>query len=162
MTTLAGLDALTYIQFLRMLRWLFACTSVFVAIPLAVANYYLNTETSYGSTAAGPASQASNTTSGTPTGNLTATAESAATLLDNLQLFTAANITGNGLWVHIGFEWIVSCLVVAFGELETVGAPQAHLNLSGRSFVVSPVYSRGMDQSVSSGSKAGLEALTRV
>lgn len=38
-------------------------------------------------------------------------------IIDNPQLLTAANVTGNGLLVHISFEWIVTMLIVVFGKL---------------------------------------------
>ncbi|ORY33704.1 hypothetical protein BCR39DRAFT_556933 [Naematelia encephala] len=99
-----GLDAMTLLQFLRLLRWLFATISILVAGPLIGINYYLNTKTTYGSTT--PLNGNSTTTSNDtdPTKDL----------LDNMQLFTMANITGNGLYVHIFAEWVVSLLVVVF------------------------------------------------
>ena len=77
---------------------------IFVALPLTCANYYINTQTTYGSTH-------SNSTSSDQSPGA-----SNDSLLDNMQLFTAANITGNGLYVHIMFEWIATCLVIIFGE----------------------------------------------
>lgn len=38
-------------------------------------------------------------------------------IIDNPQLLTAANVTSNGLLVHISFEWIVTMLIVVFGKL---------------------------------------------
>ena len=117
---------MTYIQYLRMLRWLFTCLSCFVAIPLALANYYLNSGGTIDTTSAKDiASTAASQVAENGAQNVT-------DLLDNLQLFTAAGITGNALWVHIGFEWVISSLVLAFGEC-TSGLAY----ISDRSFVVS-------------------------
>ena len=110
LTDSAGLDAVTYLQFLRLLRWLFLTISVLAAIPLTIANYYINTKTTYGSADAG-----SDSASGG--GGTNGSQVISKSLLDNMVLLTAANITSNGLWVHIGFEWIVTCFVLAFGQL---------------------------------------------
>ncbi len=77
-----------------------------MAVPLTCANYYINTKTTFGSSQ-------SNSTSPGVGGN--AGHSNTKSLLDNMQLFSAANITGNGLYVHIMFEWIVTCLVIVFG-----------------------------------------------
>jgi hypothetical protein len=37
-------------------------------------------------------------------------------VLGVLELLTAANIKGNGLYVHIFFESVITCLVYFFGE----------------------------------------------
>ena len=107
-----GLDSITYLHFLRLLRWLFLAITLFAALPLTIANYYLNTNTEYGSrttTSAGDtAQQASNMTA--EDGQQMGTA-----LVDDMLVFTATNVVGNGLWVHIGFEWVVTGLVIFFG-----------------------------------------------
>lgn len=77
--------------------------TVFVALPLLCANYFINTRTEWGS-----ARDTLNTGSGT-SGNLT-------TALGDLQLFTAANITGNAWWVHISAEFVVTMIVVMQGK----------------------------------------------
>ncbi|EIW66769.1 hypothetical protein TREMEDRAFT_65169 [Tremella mesenterica DSM 1558] len=99
-----GLDAFTYIQFLRLLRWLFLTLSIVVAMPLVTANYLINTSTQYSDYTV--ASTTSNLTSAV-SGNSTA-------LLTGIQLLTAANIQGNALLVHIGFEGIATCIVGVF------------------------------------------------
>ncbi len=103
---ISGLDAVTFLQFLRLLRWLFVSICIFVAIPLICANYYINTQTTYGS-------KTSNSTS-----SYTQSAGTNVTtgLLDNMQLFTAANMNGNILFVHIMFEYITTFLVIFFGK----------------------------------------------
>lgn len=102
----SGLDAVTYLQFLRLLRWLFTCIAVLVALPLTCANYYINTRTDWGSTDSDkPAPHKERAVPTESTG-----------LLSNMQLLTAANIKGNGLYAHIGFGMIISLLVVFFGK----------------------------------------------
>ena len=110
MLLLIGLDGLTYLQFLRLLRWLFTCITIFVAIPLALVNYSLNMGGDVSATSAsGIASSATSQMS-------QQSKQNASSVLDNLQLFTAANIKDDKLWVHITFEIVITALVLAFGE----------------------------------------------
>ncbi|WWC87160.1 uncharacterized protein L201_002046 [Kwoniella dendrophila CBS 6074] len=109
-----GLDAVIYLMFLRLLKYLFATISIFATL-LAFANYYINTQTSYGSTHS--LFNDSNTITENSTliksnaekfdGNIT-------NIIDNPNLLTAANITSNALLVHISFEIIVTMLVIIF------------------------------------------------
>ena len=114
---LLGLDAITYLLFMRMLRWLFLTITVLIALPLALGNYYINTETEYGSVTLDK-DKASGAKAGSGEQSLSKedAGEIAQSLLDNMLIFTAANVKGNGLWVHIGFEWAVTGLVILFGE----------------------------------------------
>lgn len=97
-----GLDAFTFLEFLRLLRWLFALITIFVALPLLCANYFINTRTEWGSSQSSSTSQMIG-------GNVTSA-------IGDLQLFTAANITGNAWWVHISAEFIVTMIVAMQGE----------------------------------------------
>ena len=107
---------MTYLLFLRLLRWLFLTTTITVALPLTVANYYINTRTESGSVLADkPNNDTSPSITGTSLSKEDA-GEMAQSLLDNLLIFTAANVKGNGLWVHIGFEYAVTGIVILFGE----------------------------------------------
>ena len=115
---ISGLDAVTYLQFLRLLRWLFLTISLFAALPLTLANYYMNTRTEYGSLNTQNSTDLSGATTG-PSSN--STTSNSTSLLDNMQILTAANITGEGLWVQIGFEWIVTCFVLLYGEYKAGG-----------------------------------------
>ena len=99
----SGLDALTYLQFLRLLRWLFFAICIFVALPLTGVNYYVNTRTAYGSGSNSPGSSASEAGSNNSTAGL-------------LEDLTAANISGNVLYIHIVFVYIATVLVFFFGE----------------------------------------------
>ncbi|CAD6569104.1 MAG: hypothetical protein TREMPRED_005048 [Tremellales sp. Tagirdzhanova-0007] len=98
---LLGLDALTYLQFLRLLRWLFFAICVFVALPLTGVNYYINTQTAYGSVSSSPTSSATQAGSSNSTTGL----------LENL---TVANISGNVLYIHVVFVYIATVLVFFF------------------------------------------------
>lgn len=109
MLRLVGLDAVTYLQFLRLLRWLFTAITVVVAVPLILSNYFLNTTSSYG---IHPASFANVTAT---IGGIKSTA-----VVGDLQIISAGNIKGNGLYVHIMFELIVTLLVIVFGELASL------------------------------------------
>lgn len=100
-----GMDAFTILEFLRMLRWLFALVTVFVAAPLLAANYFINTQTSYGS----QTDVAANATDSMDGNNMTS-------VIGDLQLYTAANITGNGLWVHVSAEIAVTLIVILQGQ----------------------------------------------
>ncbi|KAK8869973.1 hypothetical protein IAR55_000543 [Kwoniella newhampshirensis] len=114
-----GLDATIYLLFLRLLKYLFSSIS-FLAILLAIANYYINTQTSFGGTSAlTPGTDASCDNSaalsegsggGSGSGNVT----SSTSIISNPQLLTAANVTSNGLIVHIAFELMVTLLVIVF------------------------------------------------
>ncbi|WVQ98508.1 hypothetical protein IAU59_005634 [Kwoniella sp. CBS 9459] len=110
--TTAGLDAVVYLVFVRVLKYLFACISV-LSILLATANYYINTQTAYGGTSA---LSTSITTSSTATNETNKSPElsgkNETNILDNPQLLTAANIKSNGLVVHISFEIIVTLLII--------------------------------------------------
>lgn len=114
-----GLDAYTMLEFLRLFRWLFALISIFVAIPLLCANYFINTQTEYGSTSLSLA-EGSETT-GVSFNNMTS-------VIGDLQLYTAANIKGDGLWVHVMAEWAVTLLVLLQGTSRSF----FHLRLDGR------------------------------
>ena len=105
-----GLDAFTFLEFLRLLRWLFALITVFVALPLICANYFINTRTDWGST----------TTSTSGGSDSDIQAQNLTSAIGDLQLFTAANITGNGLWVHISAEFAVTMIVFLQGELSAL------------------------------------------
>lgn len=83
-----------FLQFLRLLRWLFTAISIFTSIPLLIANYRLNTST-----------DADPTNTGAVNGSQ----------LD-LKVFTAANVKGNDVLVHIGFQLIIFILVALFSE----------------------------------------------
>ena len=108
----AGLDGVTYLHFLRLLRWLFLAITLFAALPLTIATYYLNTSTEYGSrtttSTSNSTQQAGDSTA--QDGQIMGQA-----VIDDMLVFTAANVVGNGLWVHIGFEWVVTGLVIFFG-----------------------------------------------
>ncbi|ODN73492.1 hypothetical protein L202_07997 [Cryptococcus amylolentus CBS 6039] len=119
-----GLDAIVYLIFLRLLKYLFTVVA-FLACLLAIANFYLNTQTSYGGTSAVSPTEAlesarrraETSTASAASSNSTSvsTAGSNSTsIIENPQLLTAANITSNGLLVHISFEWIVTMMVVVF------------------------------------------------
>ncbi|KAK4685272.1 calcium permeable stress-gated cation channel, partial [Tremellales sp. Uapishka_1] len=97
-----GLDAVTFLQYLRLLRWLFTCISLVVAVPLSVANYYINTDTQYGSVN----STASDTLNSTER-------------IENMEVYTAANITGEIWYVHIMFECFITGLVWVFVHLHS-------------------------------------------
>lgn len=101
-----GLDAFTFLEFLRLLRWLFALITVFVALPLICANYFINTQTDWGST----------TTAITTSSESGMQAQNLTSAIGDLQLFTAANITGNALWVHISAEMAVTMIVFLQGK----------------------------------------------
>ncbi|KIR76877.1 hypothetical protein I305_06186 [Cryptococcus gattii E566] len=106
---------MVYLLFLRLLKYLFSAVSVLAGL-LAITNYYLNTQTVYGSTSTissygGEDSVAKrndiSSSSSEASPNITS-------IIDNPQLLTAANVTSNGLLVHISFEWIVTMLIVVF------------------------------------------------
>ncbi|WVQ64266.1 uncharacterized protein L199_002428 [Kwoniella botswanensis] len=104
-----GLDAVIYLMFLRLLKYLFAVISV-LAVCMAFANYYINTKTIYGSTNALSSSSSNDSTDNdtkSDNGNMT-------NVIDNPNLLTAANIKSNGLLVHVSFEIIVTMLVIIF------------------------------------------------
>nr|XP_019048152.1 hypothetical protein I302_01917 [Kwoniella bestiolae CBS 10118]OCF27082.1 hypothetical protein I302_01917 [Kwoniella bestiolae CBS 10118] len=103
-----GLDAVIYLMFLRLLKYLFATISI-LAVFLAFANYYINTETTYGSTNSISSLKTNNSTDENIKlkGNMT-------NIIDNPNLLTAANITSNGLLVHVSFEIIVTMLVIIY------------------------------------------------
>lgn len=124
---LIGLDGVTYLHFLRLLRWLFLGITLFAALPLALANYYLNTQTQEERMA----------THSVDTANVLQTTSEqdpskiAQHFLDNMMLFTMANLSGDALWVHVGFEAMVTVLVIFFG-----GCIQAYSGVQLNSVVV--------------------------
>ncbi|WVQ78130.1 hypothetical protein IAT38_000211 [Cryptococcus sp. DSM 104549] len=108
-----GLDAMVYLLFIRLLKYLFSAIALLAGL-LAVTNYYLNTQTAYGSTSAvNPSTDSDDDLSRRATSNSSSTKDSTS-VIDNPQLLTAANVTSNGLLVHISFEWIVTLMVVVF------------------------------------------------
>lgn len=96
---------------MRMLRWMFLSVTILAALPLALANYYINTKTEYGSAKVDTKLQSSG--SGLSTDDA---GEMAQSLLDDMLIFTAANVKGNGLWVHIGIEYVVTAMICLFGK----------------------------------------------
>ncbi|WWD15750.1 hypothetical protein CI109_100172 [Kwoniella shandongensis] len=107
-----GLDATVYILFLRLLKYLFSAISI-LAILLAIANYYINTQTSFGSTSSLTLDSGNSTTTSS-SGSSDGSTSNTTSILANPQLLTAANVTSNGLIVHIAFELIVTLLVIVF------------------------------------------------
>ncbi|WVQ71426.1 hypothetical protein IAR50_000963 [Cryptococcus sp. DSM 104548] len=118
-----GLDAMVYLLFIRLLKYLFTAMASLACL-LAIANYYLNTRTSYGGTSAVSPTEAvegarrraetTTTASAASSTSISAAGSNSTSVIDNPQLLTAANITSNGLLVHISFEWIVTMMVVVF------------------------------------------------
>ncbi|WVF72425.1 hypothetical protein IAT40_007240 [Kwoniella sp. CBS 6097] len=106
---LLGLDAVVYLLFIRVLKYLFASISI-LSVLLATANYYINTQTSYGGTSA----MSSSITTSNNDKSAKLSEKNETNILDNPQLLTAANIKSNGLVVHISFEIIVTLLVIVF------------------------------------------------
>ncbi|OCF40143.1 hypothetical protein I317_06032 [Kwoniella heveanensis CBS 569] len=100
-----------YLLFIRVLKYLFASISV-LSVLLATANYYINTQTSYGGTSAMSSSITTSDSDQSPK----LIGKNETNILDNPQLLTAANIKSNGLIVHISFEIIVTLLVIVFGK----------------------------------------------
>lgn len=113
-----GLDAMVYLLFLRLLKYLFSAMSVLAGL-LAITNYYLNTQTTYGSTSTFSSSGGEDSV--TKRDDISSSSSGASpnitSIINNPQLLTAANVTSNGLLVHISFEWIVTMLIVVFGKL---------------------------------------------
>jgi len=110
-----------------LIRWLFLTITICAALPLAIANYYLNTHTEFGSdlSPAETSAELGNTmkaVDGEEAGKM------AKNLLNNMLVFTAANIKGNGLWVHIGCEYAVTGLVILFGEFRFFGYTAAFVD----------------------------------
>ncbi|WRT66921.1 uncharacterized protein IL334_003886 [Kwoniella shivajii] len=105
-----GLDGVLYLMFLRLLKYLFSSISIF-AILLAFANYYINTETIYGSTNASTSSNQNNSTIDSSSIDDKANVTN---IVDNPNLLTAVNVKSNGLLVHISFEIMVTLLVIIF------------------------------------------------
>jgi hypothetical protein len=96
-----GLDATIFLKCLHMLRWMFLCISLFVAIPAIFANYQINTSAV---SIFGSRQEASNLDTNRPMN---------ATELD-LLIFTAANASGNAMSAHVIFECAATCIVVLF------------------------------------------------
>ena len=109
-----GLDAFTYIQFLRLLRWLFVTLSFVVAFPLMAANYLINTDTSFSDYLSSSNSTSTTSASASTTSSSSSSNNENTLLLQGIQLLTAADIKGNALLVHIGFEGIATCIVGVF------------------------------------------------
>ncbi|OCF60194.1 hypothetical protein L486_02874 [Kwoniella mangroviensis CBS 10435] len=107
------LDAVIYLMFLRLLKYLFAVISI-LAVCMAFANYYINTETIYGSTNALSSSSSSSSSNNSADNNTKFDKENMTNIIDNPNLLTAANIKSNGLLVHVSFEIIVTMLVIIF------------------------------------------------
>lgn len=87
-------------------------------MPLLCANYFINTSTkikvnSDDTTVTGSTSGIAQGVSEIDTND---TKQMAQSLLDNMMLFTMANISGKALWVHVGFEIVVTSLVLFFGK----------------------------------------------
>nr|ODN83851.1 hypothetical protein L203_05251 [Cryptococcus depauperatus CBS 7841] len=114
-----GLDAVIYLIFLRTLKYLFTVISILASF-LAYINYLLNTRTSYGGTSAITSNnqdqlQSSDTNKGASSSTMPNKGNANNTsVINNPQLLTAANVTSNGLLIHISFEWIVTMLVIVF------------------------------------------------
>lgn len=113
-----GLDAMVYLLFLRLLKYLFSAMSVLAGL-LAITNYYLNTQTTYGSTSTffSSGDEDSVTKRDDISSSSSGASPNITSIIKNPQLLTAANVTSNGLLVHISFEWIVTMLIVVFGKL---------------------------------------------
>ncbi|WWC67318.1 uncharacterized protein I206_101226 [Kwoniella pini CBS 10737] len=105
-----GLDAVIYLMYLRVLKYLFATISIFATI-LAFANYRINTETIYGSTNSLFTNLAINNSTNKSEKSKNSTNTN---VIENPNLLTAANITSNGLLVHMCFEILVTMLVIIF------------------------------------------------
>jgi hypothetical protein len=84
----------SFLQFLRLLRWLFTAITIFTSLPLLVANYRINTSVERDPKDVGALNGSE---------------------LD-LKVFTAANVKGNDILVHIGFQLIIFILVALFSE----------------------------------------------
>lgn len=114
--TIPGLDAMVYLLFLRLLKYLFSAMSVLAGL-LAITNYYLNTQTTYGSmsTISPSGSEDDMTKRDSPSSSSSETSSNNTSIIDNPQLLTAANVTSNGLLVHISFEWIATMTIIVFG-----------------------------------------------
>jgi hypothetical protein len=97
-----GLDATIFLKCLHMLRWMFLCISLLVAIPAVFVNYQINTSavSIFGSRQ--EVSDLDNTNR-----------PMNATELD-LLIFTAANASGNAMSAHVIFECAATCIVVLF------------------------------------------------
>ncbi|OWZ59423.1 hypothetical protein C356_00994 [Cryptococcus neoformans c45] len=110
-----GLDAMVYLLFLRLLKYLFSAMSVLAGL-LAITNYYLNTQTTYGSmsTISPSGSEDDMTKRDSPSSSSSETSSNNTSIIDNPQLLTAANVTSNGLLVHISFEWIATMMIIVF------------------------------------------------
>jgi hypothetical protein len=78
------MDAFTFLQIMRLLRHLCTSIALFVALPLLVTDYQLNSTTKYGK----------------KTGTL--------------QDLTASAITGSGLFVHVAAEYAITAIISYF------------------------------------------------
>ena len=105
---------MTFIQFGRLLRWLFTSIALLVALPLICVNYWINTSTQWGSLT----TVSMNGTSANVSGSQTTSNQTAgvANILGSMQVLTAATITGPGLCAPLIAGFGVTCLVVIFGE----------------------------------------------
>lgn len=97
-----GLDGAIFIKCLHMLRWMFLCISLLVAIPAIFANYQINTSA---------VSIFGSRQEGSDLNNINRPMN--ATELD-LLIFTAANASGNAMSAHVIFECAATCIVVLF------------------------------------------------
>lgn len=101
---MTGLDATIFLKCLHMLRWMFLCISIVVAVPAILANYQINTSAA---TIFGSRQESSKLDEANRPMN--------ATELD-LLIFTAANASGNAMSAHVIFECAATCIVVLFRE----------------------------------------------
>ncbi|WVR05018.1 hypothetical protein IAU60_002030 [Kwoniella sp. DSM 27419] len=142
-----GLDAVVYLLFLRLLKYLFATISV-LSVFLALSNYYINTQTPYGSTVK---ASSNNTVNGS-----SPQVKTSSNIIDNPQLLTAANIKSNGLIVHISFEIVVTLLVMVFAlkasahHLELI-QEWTHMNFNEVSFKTLMVTNLALSKSTRNG-----------
>lgn len=105
---------MTFLQFLRLLRWLFLAITVLAAVPLIIINYFLSTHSEFGFTSTNPDDLTS--TASLAIQNFNATA-----VVTDMQTITGAYIKGKAMYVHILFEWVITALVFLFGESFTMG-----------------------------------------
>lgn len=85
---------------------------VAVSLPLLCINFYFNTQTKLGS------SDPVETIASRATAH--SSSNDSSDIVD-LQLLTAANITADGLFIHICFEYVVTGLVLAFSRFWGLG-----------------------------------------
>jgi hypothetical protein len=78
------MDAFTFLQIMRLFRHLCTSVALFVALPLLIADYQINSTTQYG--------------------------EKTGTLQD----LTASAVTGSALSLHVAAEWAISAITGYF------------------------------------------------